>query len=72
MINVILQMLDDMGCCPKAFDGYDLLSCSLEQFENAANELVEIMIILVGKATTPKDKIAIPSDPLEHPTGSPY
>ena len=29
-INLILRMLDDMGFCPNAFDGDDLLSCSLE------------------------------------------
>uniref|UniRef100_A0AAV1UPU9 Uncharacterized protein n=1 Tax=Peronospora matthiolae TaxID=2874970 RepID=A0AAV1UPU9_9STRA len=30
-INLILQMLNDMGVCPNAFDGDELLSCSLEQ-----------------------------------------
>ncbi|CAI5731159.1 unnamed protein product [Peronospora destructor] len=71
-INLILQMLDDMGVCPNAFDGDELLSCSLEQLKNAANEFVEIMIMLVGKANAPEDKIETPFDSLqEHPAGSP-
>ena len=66
-------MLNDMGCCLNAFDGDDLLSCSLEQLEKAANEFVEIIILLVGKDTNPKDKIAIHSDSLrDHPAGSPH
>uniref|UniRef100_A0AAV1TG46 Uncharacterized protein n=2 Tax=Peronospora matthiolae TaxID=2874970 RepID=A0AAV1TG46_9STRA len=71
-INVILQMLDDMGVCPDAFDGDELLSCSLERLKNAANEFVEIMIVLVSKANTPEDKIGTPSGSLwKHPAGSP-
>uniref|UniRef100_A0AAV1UAI4 Uncharacterized protein n=1 Tax=Peronospora matthiolae TaxID=2874970 RepID=A0AAV1UAI4_9STRA len=72
-INLILQMLDDMGVCPNAFHGDELLSCSLEQLKNAANEFVEIMIMLVGKANTPEDMIGTPSDSLrKHPAGSPH
>ena len=71
-INLILQMLDDMGVCPNAFDGDELLSCSLEQLKNAANEFVEIMIMLVGKANAPEDKIETLSDSLQkHAVGSP-
>uniref|UniRef100_A0AAV1VBW5 CCHC-type domain-containing protein n=1 Tax=Peronospora matthiolae TaxID=2874970 RepID=A0AAV1VBW5_9STRA len=71
-INLILQMLDDMGICPDAFDGDELLSCSLEQLKDAANEFVEIMIMMVGKANTPEDKIGTPSGSLrKHPAGSP-
>ena len=61
-----------MGICPNAFDGDELLSCSLEQLKNAANEFVEIMIMLVGKANTPEDEIGSPSDSLrKHPAGPP-
>ena len=71
-INLILQMLDDMVVCPNAFDGDELLSCSLEQLKNAANEFVEIMIMLVGKANAPEDKTETPSDSLQkHAVGSP-
>uniref|UniRef100_A0AAV1TG59 Uncharacterized protein n=1 Tax=Peronospora matthiolae TaxID=2874970 RepID=A0AAV1TG59_9STRA len=67
-----LMMLDDMGVCPNAFDGDELLSCSLERLKNAANEFVEIMIVLVSKANTPEDKIGTPSGSLrKHPAGSP-
>ena len=72
VINVILQMLDDMEFCPNAFDRDDSLSCSLEQLENATNEFVEIMTLLVGKSTTPKDKIVTSSNSIrEHPAKSP-
>ncbi|CAI5731147.1 unnamed protein product [Peronospora destructor] len=71
-INLILQMLDDMGVCPNAFDGDELLSCSLEQLKNAANEFVEIMTMLVGRAHALEDKIEIPSESLQkHAVGSP-
>uniref|UniRef100_A0AAV1TZ92 BAG domain-containing protein n=1 Tax=Peronospora matthiolae TaxID=2874970 RepID=A0AAV1TZ92_9STRA len=60
-INLILQMLDDMGVCPNAFDGDELLSCRLKRLKNAENEFVKIMIMLVGKANTPEDKIWTPS-----------
>uniref|UniRef100_A0AAV1VHY5 Retrotransposon gag domain-containing protein n=1 Tax=Peronospora matthiolae TaxID=2874970 RepID=A0AAV1VHY5_9STRA len=61
-----------MGICPNAFDGDELLSCSLEQLKDAVNEFVEIMIMLVGKANTPEDKIGTPSGSLrKHPAGSP-
>ena len=70
--NIVLQMLDDMGIWPNAFDGDELMSCSLEQLKNAANAFVEIMIMLVGKANTPEDEIGSPSDSLrKHPAGSP-
>ena len=72
-IDLILQMLNDTGFCPNAFDGDKLMGCSLEQLKNAVSEFVEVMILLVGKNTTPRDKIAIPSgSPQEHPSGSPH
>ena len=44
----------------------------MEQLKNAANEFVEIMIMLVGKANAPEDKIETPFDSLqEHAVGSP-
>ena len=40
--------------------------------KNAANEFVEIMIMLVGKANAPEDKIETPSDSFQkHAVGSP-
>ena len=63
-INLILRMLDDMGFCANAFDGDDLLSCSLEQLEDARSKFVEVMMPMVGKATNREDKIAIHSNSL--------
>ena len=62
-----------MGFCAKAFDGDELLSCSLEQLEDARSKFVGIMTLMVGEATKSKDKVAIHSDSLrEHLTGSPH
>ena len=55
-INLILRMLDDMSFYANAFDGDDLLSCSLEQLEDARSKFVEIMICMVGKATILKTR----------------
>ena len=72
-INLILRMLDDMGFCANAFDGDDLLSFILEQLEDARSKLMEIMRLMVDKATNPKDNIAIPSESLrERLAGSPH
>ena len=64
-------MLDDMGFYANAFDGDEMLSCSLEQLEDARSRFVGIMVLMVGEATKPKVKIALHPDSLrEHLTGS--
>ena len=56
-------MLKDTGFCPNVLDGDDLVGCILNQLNNAVGAFLEVMILLVVKTTTLKDKIAIPLDP---------
>ena len=69
-IDLILQMLNDTGFCPNAFEGDNRMGCSLEQLKNAISEFVEVMILLVGKASAPRDKITVSSDRLREHSGS--
>ena len=72
-IDLILMMLNDTGFCPNALDVDYLMGFILEQLKNAVSEFVEVMTLLVGKTTTPRGKIAIPSDSSqEHLSGSPH
>ena len=55
-IYLIVPMMNDTGFCPNAFEGDDLMGCSLKQLKNAISKFVEAIVLLVDKTSAPRDR----------------